>query len=58
MLGQTNSSDHYTASDMHNSLLELVESGKINEDDVLIQSTIENWINRYLQELKKEAAEQ
>ncbi|CAG8645343.1 3008_t:CDS:2, partial [Scutellospora calospora] len=47
ILGQANSSDRYTASDMHNSLLELVESGVINEEDVPTQNTIENWINRY-----------
>ncbi|CAG8832875.1 39139_t:CDS:2, partial [Gigaspora margarita] len=42
ILGQANSSDHYTASDMHNGLLELVESGEINEYDIPIQNTIEN----------------
>ncbi|CAG8771059.1 10212_t:CDS:2, partial [Cetraspora pellucida] len=55
---QANSSDRYTASDMHNGLLELVESGEINEEDIPTQSTIENWINHYSQESKKEAAEQ
>ncbi|CAG8788812.1 30902_t:CDS:2, partial [Racocetra persica] len=42
MLGQANSSDRYTASNMYNSLLELVESGEINEEDIPTQSTIEN----------------
>ncbi|CAG8631739.1 2851_t:CDS:2, partial [Cetraspora pellucida] len=53
MLGQANSSDRYTASDMHNGLLELVESKEINEEDIPTQSTIENWINHYSQESKK-----
>ncbi|CAG8774175.1 1827_t:CDS:1, partial [Dentiscutata erythropus] len=57
MLGQADSSDRYTTSDMHNGLLELVECGEINEENVSTQSTIENWINRYSQESKKEAAE-
>ncbi|CAG8742756.1 2902_t:CDS:2, partial [Dentiscutata erythropus] len=57
MLGQADSSDRYTTSDMHNGLLELVKCGEINEEDVPTQNTIENWINRYSQELKKEAAE-
>ncbi|CAG8448659.1 5750_t:CDS:2 [Cetraspora pellucida] len=58
ILGQANSSNCYTTSDMHNGLLELVESKMINEENVSTQNTIENWINHYLQESKKEAAEQ
>ncbi|CAG8734333.1 14142_t:CDS:2, partial [Cetraspora pellucida] len=37
ILGQANSSNRYTASDMHNGLLELVECEKINEKDVFTQ---------------------
>ncbi|CAG8506645.1 4893_t:CDS:2 [Dentiscutata heterogama] len=34
MLGQANSNDQYTASNMYNGLLELVKCGEINKEDV------------------------
>ncbi|RIA99838.1 hypothetical protein C2G38_2237331 [Gigaspora rosea] len=54
-LGNINKSNKYTAQDMHDELVQLVQEGEIKIEEVPKVSTIQNWIGCYTHEHKQEA---
>ncbi|CAG8799161.1 6104_t:CDS:2 [Cetraspora pellucida] len=56
LAGNINKSDRYMVQDMHNELVQHAQEGEIKVDEVPKVATIQNWIGRYAQKHKQEAA--
>ncbi|RIB05529.1 hypothetical protein C2G38_2219425 [Gigaspora rosea] len=56
LAGNINKSDHYTSQDMYQELQNCAQKGKIDTNEIPKFTTIQNWINRYSKEHRKELA--
>src|SRR2546429_9250983 len=55
--GNLNQNDKMSAKDMYNKLLVFVESGELEDENILKITTIKNWISSYERILKEKAKE-